>query len=210
MKNYQHGPGSNPQPWVQKASDKPTTLPSRLCGNRFVSNIFNCTHPVNHTNRLVWHTTSTGLLTSVQDERNSHFSQEAQFTVDSFQCVLSNSKAEFFLYHRQKLGNKFRPRSGQDYTKLHVRNLFCSQLILQSLLRTNDNLALSDFPPFQPQQRLERFVARALITLSRRPSTFESIKAFLNMCDPHSIVSKHFLDLTNCFTSKIPKSLTKN
>ncbi|GFW74436.1 HTH_Tnp_Tc3_2 domain-containing protein [Trichonephila clavipes] len=30
MKINRLGPGSNPQPWVQKASDIPTTLPSRL------------------------------------------------------------------------------------------------------------------------------------------------------------------------------------
>ncbi|GFW86308.1 uncharacterized protein TNCV_4330921 [Trichonephila clavipes] len=30
MKIHRLGPGSNPQPWVQRASDKPTTPPSRL------------------------------------------------------------------------------------------------------------------------------------------------------------------------------------
>ncbi|GFS72752.1 hypothetical protein TNCV_1421341 [Trichonephila clavipes] len=29
MRIHRLGPGSNPQPWVQKASDKPTTPPSR-------------------------------------------------------------------------------------------------------------------------------------------------------------------------------------
>ncbi|GFS48856.1 hypothetical protein TNCV_293141 [Trichonephila clavipes] len=33
MRFHRLGPGSNPQPWVQKASDKPTTPPRRLAGN---------------------------------------------------------------------------------------------------------------------------------------------------------------------------------
>ncbi|GFW75005.1 hypothetical protein TNCV_2678731 [Trichonephila clavipes] len=83
----------------------------------------------------------------------------------------------------------------------------------QSVVRLNDDPSLPDFLPFQQQLHFERFVASqnaGLRNLYHPAATFESVKCLLNLCDPHSIISKHLLNLTNCFTWKITKILTKN
>ncbi|PSN31126.1 hypothetical protein C0J52_23112, partial [Blattella germanica] len=43
----------------------------------------------------------------------------------------------------------------------------------------------------------------------RCAAIFESIEPLFNLCYPHSIVTKHPLNFTNCFNLRINKLLTK-
>ncbi|PSN45495.1 hypothetical protein C0J52_22167 [Blattella germanica] len=51
--------------------------------------------------------------------------------------------------------------------------------------------------------------ARPLITLHKFAAIFESVEPLFNLCYPHSIVTKHPLNFTNCFNLRITKLLTK-
>ena len=48
-----------------------------------------------------------------------------------------------------------------------------------------------------------------LVTLHRCAAIFEFVEPLLNLCCPYSIISKHLLNLTNCFALRITKLLPK-
>ncbi|GFV99254.1 hypothetical protein TNCV_1512261 [Trichonephila clavipes] len=82
----------------------------------------------------------------------------------------------------------------------------CSDLMLfGALVWLIDDFTLSHFLFFPQLLHFERFVASqsAGHSLPTSAAIFESVKPLLNLCDPHSIVGGHLLNLTNCFAQKI-------
>ena len=93
---------------------------------------------------------------------------------------------------------------------LHVWNVFSIQALGQPSAPSNDDPRSPNFSISQQQLHSQQFgPTRTLTTLRWCAAIFELVQPLLNLCYTHRIISKHLLNITNCFALKITKVFTK-